>query len=108
MALVRHHSALFQDQLQAPYIGDVLERIGGDHNDGCLLCAVTGRSRNGVFVDERGGVGIRLEPAAAIVRRYGADPTSIATWHDEAIAHMAIALRLITLAFGPASIRNRS
>jgi hypothetical protein len=23
------------------------------------------------FVDERGGVGIRLEPAAAIVRRYG-------------------------------------
>ena len=32
MALVRHYSALFQDQLQAPYIGDVLERIGGDHN----------------------------------------------------------------------------
>jgi hypothetical protein len=32
MALVRHDSALFQDQLQAPYIGDVLERIGGDHN----------------------------------------------------------------------------
>ena len=23
------------------------------------------------FVDDRGGVGIRLEPAAAIVRRYG-------------------------------------
>jgi hypothetical protein len=23
------------------------------------------------YVDERGGVGIRLEPAAAIVRRYG-------------------------------------
>ena len=23
------------------------------------------------FLDERGGVGIRLEPAAAIVRRYG-------------------------------------
>jgi hypothetical protein len=23
------------------------------------------------FVDERGGVGIRLEPAAAIVRQYG-------------------------------------
>lgn len=24
------------------------------------------------FVDERGGVGIRLDPAAAIVRQYGA------------------------------------
>ena len=24
-----------------------------------------------VFVDERGGLGIRLEPAAAIVRQYG-------------------------------------
>ena len=24
-----------------------------------------------VYVDDRGGVGIRLEPAAAIVRRYG-------------------------------------
>jgi hypothetical protein len=24
--------SIFQDQLQAPYIGDVLERIGGDHN----------------------------------------------------------------------------
>jgi hypothetical protein len=23
------------------------------------------------YIDERGGVGIRLEPAAAIVRRYG-------------------------------------
>src|SRR6516164_5384992 len=32
MPLVRHYSALFQDQLQAPYIGDVLERIGPDHN----------------------------------------------------------------------------
>src|ERR1700730_10948699 len=32
MPLVRYYSALFQDQLQAPYIGDVLERIGGDHN----------------------------------------------------------------------------
>src|SRR6516165_1510412 len=32
MALVRYYSAFFQDQLQAPYIGDVLERIGGDHN----------------------------------------------------------------------------
>jgi hypothetical protein len=31
-----------------------------------------------------------------------ADPTSIATLHDEVIAHMAIALRLITLAFAPA------
>jgi hypothetical protein len=27
MPLVRYYSALFQDQLQAPYIGDVLERI---------------------------------------------------------------------------------
>ena len=25
----------------------------------------------GAYVDERGGVGIRLEPAAAIVRQYG-------------------------------------
>ena len=32
MPLVRHDAALFEDQLQSPYIGDVLERIGGDHN----------------------------------------------------------------------------
>src|SRR5215831_7637742 len=32
MPLVRHDAALFQDQLQEPYIGDVLERIGPDHN----------------------------------------------------------------------------
>ena len=32
MALVRYHSALFQDQLQLPHIGDVLERIGADHD----------------------------------------------------------------------------
>ena len=32
VALVRYHSALFQDQLQTPYVGDVLERIGADHN----------------------------------------------------------------------------
>ena len=32
MPLVRHYSAIFQDQLQAPYIGDVIERIVGDHN----------------------------------------------------------------------------
>jgi hypothetical protein len=32
MPLVRYYSALFQDQLQVPYIRDVLERIGGDHN----------------------------------------------------------------------------
>src|SRR5580704_18749487 len=39
MPLVRYYSALFQDQLQAPYIGDVLERIGGDHNQvGELAC----------------------------------------------------------------------
>ena len=31
-----------------------------------------------------------------------AEPTSIARLHDEVIAHMAIALRLITLAFAPA------
>src|SRR6516162_11018027 len=49
---------------------------------------------------ERDSGWIRTRPAPA-------DPTSIATWHDEAIAHIAIALRLITLAFGPASIRNR-
>jgi hypothetical protein len=34
---------------------DVVRRIAGE-------CA---------YVDDRGGVGIRLEPAAAIVRRYG-------------------------------------
>jgi hypothetical protein len=32
MPLVRYYSALFQDQLQPPYIGDVVERIGSDHN----------------------------------------------------------------------------
>ena len=32
MALVRYNSAFFQDQLQTPHIGDVLERIGCDHN----------------------------------------------------------------------------
>jgi hypothetical protein len=35
-----------------------------------------------------------------------ADPTLIATLHDEAIAQMAIALRLITLTFGPVVGRN--
>ena len=33
-------------------------------------------------------------------------PTSIATLHDEAVAQMAIALTLITLAFGPVVGRN--
>ena len=38
-----------------------------------------------------------------------ADPTSIATLHDEAIAQMAIALRLVTLAFGPLhSVHDRA
>jgi hypothetical protein len=32
VALVRYHAALFQDQLQTPHVGDVLERIGADHN----------------------------------------------------------------------------
>jgi peptide/nickel transport system substrate-binding protein len=32
MPLVRYDAALFQDQLQAPHIGDVLKRIGADHN----------------------------------------------------------------------------
>ena len=32
MPLVRYYSAFFQDQLQTPHIGDVLKRIGGDHN----------------------------------------------------------------------------
>ena len=32
MPFVRYYSALFQDQLQAAHIGDVLERIGADHN----------------------------------------------------------------------------
>ena len=32
MALIRYYSAFFQDQLQTPHIGDVLERIGPDHN----------------------------------------------------------------------------
>src|SRR6516225_9549597 len=48
---------------------------------------------------ERLAVWIRTRPASA-------DPTSIATLHDEAIAQMAIALRLITLAFGPVVGRN--
>ena len=39
MALVRYYSAFFQDQLQTPHIGDVLERIGPDHNQvGKLEC----------------------------------------------------------------------
>src|SRR5207302_2331046 len=29
---IRYYSAFFQDQLQMPHIGDVLERIGPDHN----------------------------------------------------------------------------
>ena len=32
MALVRYYSAFFQDQLQTPHIGDVVERIGRDHD----------------------------------------------------------------------------
>jgi Winged helix DNA-binding domain len=48
---------------------------------------------------ERLPVWIRTRPAPA-------DPTSIATLHDEAIAQMAIALWLITLAFGPVVGRN--
>ena len=32
MALIRYYSAFFQDQLQTPHVGDVLERIGADHN----------------------------------------------------------------------------
>ena len=43
--------------------------------------------------EEKLQVWIRTRPAPAY-------PTSIATLHDEAIAQMAIALRLITLAFG--------
>ena len=40
MSLVRHDAALFQDQLQSPYVGDVLERIGPDHNQvGKLECS---------------------------------------------------------------------
>jgi hypothetical protein len=45
--------------------------------------------------------------ARAHTRLELADPTPIATLRGEAMAHMAIALRLITLAFGPAFIRNR-
>ena len=45
------------------------------------------------YVDERGGVGIRLEPAAAIVRRYGEqfrraprrqDRSKRCSWHRSA------------------------
>ena len=40
MALVRYYSAFFQDQLQTPHIGDVLERIGPDHHQvGKLECS---------------------------------------------------------------------
>jgi hypothetical protein len=44
--------------------------------------------------------------ARAHTRPELADPTSIATLHNETIAHTAIALRLITLAFGPVVSRN--
>ena len=47
--------------------------------------------------EEKLQVWIRTRPAPAY-------PTSIATLHDEAIAQMAIALRLITLAFEPCMV----
>jgi hypothetical protein len=52
-----------------------------------------------------GGAGARL-PVWIRTRPAPADPTSIATLHDEAIAQMTIALWLITLAFGPVVGRN--
>ena len=55
-----------------------------------------------------GGAGERL-PVSIRTRPAPADPTSIATLHDEAIAQIAIALRLITLAFGPLhSVHDRA
>src|SRR5215470_9242276 len=51
-------------------------------------------------IPPRGGAGERL-PVSIRTRPAPADPTSKATLHNEAIAQMAIALRLITLAFGP-------
>ena len=32
LARIRDDAAFFQDQLQLPHIGDVLKRIGPDHN----------------------------------------------------------------------------
>src|SRR5205814_5176605 len=32
LALIRDDAAFFQDELKLPHIGDVLERIGADHN----------------------------------------------------------------------------
>jgi hypothetical protein len=39
-------------------------------NIDCRRCR-SANAAEGVYVDDRGGVGIRLEPAAAIVRQYG-------------------------------------
>ena len=37
IALVRYYSAFFQDQLETPQIGDVLKRLGPDHNQAASL-----------------------------------------------------------------------
>jgi hypothetical protein len=59
------------------------------------------RDLDNLSIPRGGGAGGRLQ-AWIRTRPAPADPTSVATVHDEVIAHMAIALRLITLAFAPA------
>jgi hypothetical protein len=59
------------------------------------------RDLDNLSIPRGGGAGGRLQ-AWIRTRPAPADPTSIATVHDAVIAHMAIALRLITLAFAPA------
>ena len=59
------------------------------------------RDLDNLSIPRGGGAGGRLQ-AWIRTRPAPADPTSIATVHDAVIAHMAIALRLIALAFAPA------
>jgi hypothetical protein len=79
---------------------------------GTDICTDPGRRHGtGVHVDGLGscnsGISNRLHLLAFLLQSTGevlhnaegpADPTSIATLHDEVITHVAIALRLITLA----------
>ncbi len=55
MALIRYHSALFQDQLQTPHVCDVFERVGSDHNQVGELAHLH-RAQFGADAAHRGGM----------------------------------------------------
>src|SRR6516165_4659955 len=55
VALVRYQSPLFQDQLQTPHVGDVLERIGADNNQVGELAHLH-RAQFGADAAYRGGM----------------------------------------------------